>query len=56
MLFGLLARAEIAHRDGLVRLAAEVDLAQDHFDRQPMPSRSLISVSTGRRGVPVSAR
>src|SRR5688572_24467860 len=44
MLFGLLARAEIAHRDSLMRLAAEVHLAKDHFDREPIRADADLSL------------
>ena len=33
MLFGLLARLQIAHRDHMMRLTGEVDRAQDQFHR-----------------------
>jgi hypothetical protein len=37
VLFGLLACAQVANRDGAVRLAAEVDVPQDQLDRHPRP-------------------
>jgi hypothetical protein len=33
MLFRLLARPQIAHRDGVMRLAAEIDRSANKFDR-----------------------
>ena len=47
VLFGFLARAQIADGDGVMRLAGEIDGAQDEFDRDLEPSAWRSSASTG---------
>ena len=39
VLLGLLARAQVAHRDRVMRLAGEIDRPQDELDRNDAPSR-----------------